>query len=94
MTEHVLLIALRLGVVAAGSLAALWSFRLGVHSRDQRGTYLLLALGFALLALGSLIEGFLFEIARWSLADAHTAEAILGTMAFALVLAAILRSRV
>jgi len=94
MTEHTILVALRLGVVAAGALAALWSVRLNLLSQDHRGTYLLLALGFGLITLGAVVEGVLFEFARWDLLDAHTVEAFVGTAGFALVLLSILRSHV
>jgi len=94
MTEHTILVALRLGIVAAGALAALWSLRLSLLSQDRRGTYLLLASGFGLVTLGAVVEGVLFEFARWSLLDAHTTEAFVGAAGFALVLLSILRSRV
>lgn len=94
MMEHEVLVALRLGVVAAGLLAALWSLRLAARTTGERWTYLLLAGSFGLLALGSVVEGILFEFARWDLSDAHTAEALIVTLGFVLVLVAILRSRV
>lgn len=94
MTEHVVLVILRLGVVAAASLSSLWSLRLALNAKDHRGTYLLLASGFGLLALAPLVEGFLFEFVRWDLASAHTVEAFVSIGAFALVLLSILRSNV
>lgn len=94
MTDHSVLVALRLGVVAVGSLAALWTLRLSLHVVGHRLTYSLLALGFGLLTLGTVLEGALFEFAGWDLASAHTAEAIVAATGFAVVLVAILRSRV
>lgn len=93
MTEHFALVAARLGVAAAGALAALWSLRMSRHAPDRRGTYLLLAAGFGLLTLGAVVEGILFEFVRWSIEDAHTTEAFIGILGFGLVLFAILRSR-
>ncbi len=92
MTEHWILVALRLGIVAVGSLAGLWSLRLGLRRRDQRTVYLLLATGFGLLTLGAVVEGLLFELARWDLSDAHAAEAVVTAAGFILVLVSILRS--
>lgn len=94
MTQHELLVALRLGIVAVGGLAALWSLRLTLHARDGRWTYLLLTAGFGFVTLGTIVEGILFEFARWDLLDAHTTEALLGAVGFALVLLTILRSHV
>ena len=92
MTEHWVLVSLRLGIVAAGSLAGLWSLRLGLRKRERRTAYLLLAAGFGMLTLGAVVEGLLFELARWDLSDAHAGEAVVTAAGFALVLLSILRS--
>lgn len=92
MTEHWILVALRLAIVTAGSLVGLWGLLLGLRRRDRRTTYLLLATGFGLLTLGAVVEGLLFEFARWDLSDAHAAEAVASAAGFALVLFSILRS--
>jgi len=92
MTDHWLLVALRIGIVAVGSLVGLWSLRLGLRRRERRATYLLLAAGFGLLTLGSVVEGVLFEFAGWALSDAHVAEAVVTAAGFVLILASIFRS--
>ena len=92
MTDHWALVALRLGIVAAGSLVGLWSLRLGLRRRERRRTYLLLAAGFGFLTLGSVVEGVLFEFAGWDLLDAHGAEAVVTAAGFVLVLLSILRN--
>ena len=92
MTEHWILVALRLAIVAAGSLVGVWSLRLGLLRRDRRTTYLLLATGFGLLTLGAVVEGLLFELVGWSLSDAHAAEAVVTATGFVFVLVSILRS--
>lgn len=94
MTEHAVLVALRLGIVAAGSLATMWSVRLALHSKRHRPPYILLALGFGLLTLATVVEGALFEFAGWDLASAHTAEAFVSATGFASVLASIVLGRV
>jgi hypothetical protein len=91
VTDHWVLVALRIGIVAVGSLAGLWSLRLGLRRRERRGTYLLLAAGFGLLTLGSVVEGVLFEFAGWALSDANVAEAVVTAAGFVLVLVSILR---
>ncbi len=55
-------------------------------------TYLLLATGFGMLTLGAVVEGLLFELARWNLSDAHAAEAVVTAAGFTLVLLSIVRS--
>lgn len=92
MTEHWVLVAFRIGIVAVGSLVGLWSLRLGLRRRERRATYLLLAAGFGILTLGSVVEGVLFEFAGWALPDAHVAEATVTAAGFVLVLVSILRS--
>jgi len=92
MTEHWVLVALRLGIVLAGSLAGLWSLRLGLRKRERRTAYLLLATGFGMLTLGAVVEGLLFELARWDLSDAHAVEAAVTAAGFALVLLSIRRT--
>jgi hypothetical protein len=91
MTDHWVLVALRIGIVAVGSLVGLWSLRLGLRRRERPATYLFLAAGFGLLTLGSVVEGVLFEFAGWALSDAHVAEAAVTAAGFVLVLVSILR---
>ena len=94
MSIHDALVAVRLGVVAVGGLSSLWSLRLGLGAARERWTYLLLALGFGLVALGAIVEGILFEFAGWDLFAAHTTESVLGIAGFSAILVSILRSRV
>lgn len=94
LTEHFLLVGLRLGIVAAGGVVALRSLRLAFRSQDHWGTYLFLGVGFGLVALAAVVEGVLHEVAGWDLAASHTVEAFLSAAAFVLILVAILRSEV
>lgn len=94
MTEHLVLVALRLAVVGAGGLLSLWILRLLLRGPEHRGTYLLLFLGFGLVTLGAIVEGVLFEFARWDLFAAHAAEALVSAVGLGLVLLAIVRSQV
>lgn len=92
MTPHWVLVALRLGIVAAGFVVGLWSLRMGIRSQGDRAKYLLLAIGFGFLTLGSVVEGIVFELAGWSLMDSHTAEAFISAAGFAIILVSILRT--
>ncbi|HKZ64333.1 MAG TPA: hypothetical protein VJ400_07820 [Thermoplasmata archaeon] len=92
--DHAVLVAIRVGVVAAGGLAGLWCLRLGLRLGEDRRTYLTLAAGFALLAFGAVLEGVLFEFAGWSLLNAHTAQTLTSAAGLAAVLLAVLRSGV
>lgn len=91
MTEHEILVAVRIGIVAVGSLVGLWSLRLALLRLERRPAYFLLAGGFGLLTLGSVIEGVLFEFAQWPLLDAHVAEAALTAAGFVLILSSIFK---
>jgi len=53
---------------------------------------LLLATGFGMLTLGAVVEGLLFELARWDLSDAHAGEAVVTAAGFVLVLLSIRRT--
>ncbi|MFQ6012409.1 MAG: hypothetical protein ACE5LS_02020 [Thermoplasmata archaeon] len=94
MTDYPALVAMRLGIVAVGAVVTLWGLRLAVRARSHRRTYLLLTAGFALLTLGAVVEGVLFEFLRWDLMAAHTAEAFIGATGFALILFSIHGSQV
>lgn len=94
MTEHELLVALRLGVVIAGTLVSLWALRLALLAENHRTTYGILALGFALLTLGAIVEGLLFEFGGRDLFASHTAEALISGAGFVLILVSIWQSRV
>ncbi len=94
MTDHPVLVILRLGIVGVGAIVTLWGLRLAVRTRGHRNTYLPLTAGFALVTLGAVVEGVLFEFLGWSLSAAHTAEAFIGAIGFALILASIQRSQV
>ncbi|MFQ5909072.1 MAG: hypothetical protein ACE5JE_09685 [Thermoplasmata archaeon] len=93
MTDHILLTAVRLGIVAVGSLTTLWSLRRGGRSQSHRATYLFLALGFGLLTLSAVVEGVLFEFVGWDLVSVHTVEAFISVAGFAAVLISILQSQ-
>ncbi|HKZ59653.1 MAG TPA: hypothetical protein VJ547_07385 [Candidatus Thermoplasmatota archaeon] len=87
--EHEVLVGLRLAIVAVGGLVSLWAVRLASRTPDHRLPYLLLAGGFAFVTMAAVIEGALFEIARWDLVAAATAEALLSAFGFALILGAV-----
>lgn len=94
MTEHLILVGLRLGIVAVGALLTLMSLRLVLVGGSNRPSYLLLTIGFGLITLGALVEGLLFEVARWDLTSAHVVEALVSGAGFALILLSILRSEI
>ncbi|MEE9236817.1 MAG: hypothetical protein V3U52_03405 [Thermoplasmata archaeon] len=93
MTDHLLLVALRVAIVAVGSLTALWSLRLALRSRGHRRTYLFLTIGFGLITLGAFVEGLLFEFAGWDLIAAHAVEAFVGAIGFVAILLSIVWSQ-
>ncbi len=87
--EHEVLVALRLAIVAVGGLVALWALRLARRAPGHRLPYILLAGGFGLVTLAAVLEGALFEIAGWDIVAAATTEALLSSVGFAAILAAV-----
>ncbi|MFQ5908001.1 MAG: hypothetical protein ACE5JE_04110 [Thermoplasmata archaeon] len=94
LTEHPTLAVFRLAIVAAGAIVTLWGLRMVVQARGHRDTFLFLTAGFALLTLGAVVEGVLFEFFGWDLTPAHTAEALIAALGFALILISIQRSQI
>ncbi len=94
MTDHSVLVILRLGIVGVGAIVTLWGLRMAVQDRGHRSTFLILTTGFALLTLGAVVEGVLFEFLGWNLTAAHTAEALTAVLGFVLILVSIHRSQV
>lgn len=85
--EHVFLAAAKVVVLLLGvAIAALAWF---AYRRSGERLMLGLAVGFVLVAIGSFLEGFLFEILSWDLVTVHLIESVfvlagLGTIAFLL----------
>lgn len=85
--EHLLLAAAKTVVLVLGLTISAWSF-LAYRRRGDR-LMLGLAAAFGLMAVGSFLEGFLFEILGWDLLTVHLAESVfvlagLATVAFLL----------
>ncbi len=86
-----LLVAIRVGVLATGSLLTLLAFYKYLQSSAR--DHLLLSVGFGLIATGALVEGVLFEFFRLSLAAVHTIESTFSALGLSAILLAILLSR-
>lgn len=71
-TEHVLLVTGKLVVLGLGLAIAALAF-VG-HRRTGSPLMLLLATAFGLIALGSFVEGLLFEVLGWPLLTVHLVE--------------------
>ncbi|HII40074.1 MAG TPA: hypothetical protein HA326_02535 [Thermoplasmata archaeon] len=85
--EHLVLAAAKTVVLALGLTISGWSF-LAYRRRGDR-LMLGLAVAFGLVAVGSFLEGFLFEILNWDLLTVHLVESVfvftgLATIAFLL----------
>ncbi len=88
MTAHIALVAVRAAVLVTGAfltLSVFWRYLQSNLSKE----YLLLSVGFGLIATGALVEGLLFEFFRMSLMDVHTVEAGFAVAGFLSVLIAI-----
>ncbi len=85
--EHLLLAAAKIVVLVLGMAIAALAFL--AYRRHRAPLMLGLSVGFGLAALGSFLEGFLFEILAWDLQTVHLIESAfvlagLGTIAFLL----------
>jgi len=69
---HLLLVAAKIVVLALGMSIAGLAFL--AYRRNASRLMLGLSVGFALVALGSFLEGFLFEILAWDLMTVHLIE--------------------
>lgn len=81
---HLLLVAAKIVVLALGLGTA--GLALLAYRRSRMRLMLYLGVGFTLVAFGSFVEGFLFEILEWDLMTVHLIESVfvfvgLGTIA-------------
>ncbi len=85
--DHLLLIAAKTIVLLLGTAIA--GLSLLAYARTREPVMLYLGVGFALIALGSFLEGLLFEAMNWDLLTVHVVESAfvlagLGTLAVTL----------
>lgn len=88
--EHELLVAGKLLVLSLGSTIAALAFV--AHRRNRSRFMLLIGAAFALTALGSFVEGLLFEVLAWDLRTAHLVESAFLLAGLGMI-AALLRPR-
>ncbi len=82
--EHLFLAAAKAVVLILGMTIAALAFL--AYRRSGERLMFGLSVGFALMAIGSFLEGFLFEILAWDLMTVHLIESVfvfsgLGTIA-------------
>lgn len=63
------------------------------YRKNKDGAFLIASLGFGLLVLGSIVEGMLFELARYDLIESHMIRSIITAVGFLAILIAIRRIR-
>jgi hypothetical protein len=85
--DHLLLIGAKTAVLLLGTAIACLSVL--AYARTRERVMLYLGVGFALIALGSFLEGLLFEVLNWDLLTVHIVESAfvlagLATLAIAL----------
>lgn len=85
---HYLLVAIRLSIVLIGALIAYKSFK-KFRVNGHRIQFLVLSVGFALLTIGAVVEGILFELFHFSFLSAHIIEGILVMIGLVIVIIAI-----
>jgi len=88
--DHFLLVAGKVAVLVLGSTIAAITFL----ARRRTGSPLMgrLGIGFTLIAAGSLLEGFFFEVLGWDLLTVHLIESAF-VFTGLLILAILLRPR-
>ncbi len=85
--DHLVLAAAKIVVLVLGMAIAALAFL--AYRRSGALLMLGLGMGFSLVAIGSFLEGFLYEILAWDLQTVHLIESVfvlagLGTIAFLL----------
>jgi hypothetical protein len=90
VVAHPFLVAAKVTVLLLGTAIALLSYL--AYRRNGGSIMLALSAGFALIALGSFLEGLLFELLRWDLATVHLVESVF-VLAGLVTLAIVLRPR-
>jgi hypothetical protein len=90
MVDHPYLVAAKVTVLLLGAAIALLSYL--AHRRNGGSLMLALSIGFALIALGSFLEGLLFELLGWDLPTVHLVESVF-VLAGLATLAIVLRPR-
>lgn len=90
MVEHPYLVAAKVTVLILGTAIAVLSYL--AYRRNGGSLMLFLSAGFAFIALGSFVEGLLFEIFRWDLTTVHLVESVF-VLAGLVTIAILLRPR-
>ncbi len=90
MVAHPFLVAAKVTVLLLGTSIALLSYL--AYRRNGGSLMMALSVGFALIAIGTFLEGLLFELLGWDLATVHLVESafVLGGL---VTLAIVLRPR-
>lgn len=87
MVFHIVLVAVRLAIVAAGAALAFLCYR--TYRRKRENSLLHLAVGFILVTMGAVVEGALYEFLKIGLLEVHTIESAIVAAGFSVVLYAI-----
>lgn len=74
-SEHFILVFFKLLVVVLGSAIVFAAY--GAYRRTDSTWMLFVSIGFALVTLGSVVEGLLFEFLGYGLMEAHIVESTL-----------------
>lgn len=90
MVEHLVLVAVKVGVLLLGASIALLA--LMAYRRTGVTLMLSLSIAFSLIAIGTFVEGLLFEIFGWDLSAVHLIESTFVLLGLA-TLAILLRPR-
>ncbi|MFQ5552525.1 MAG: hypothetical protein ACE5EW_02225 [Thermoplasmata archaeon] len=87
MVEHLVLVAVKVGVLILGTSISLLAFL--AYRRTGVALMLALSLAFLFIALGTFAEGLLFEVFDWDLSAVHLIEStfiLLGLATLAILL--------
>ncbi|MDX1534666.1 MAG: hypothetical protein R3291_03500 [Thermoplasmata archaeon] len=90
MTEHLLLVGVKVVVLLLGSSIAFLSFL--AYRRTGVTLMMALSLAFLLVAVGTFVEGLLFESFGWDLPTVHVIESAFVLLGLG-ILAVVLRPR-
>ena len=91
MSFHYALVFVRLLIVLLGSVVVYLTLK--SHRHNHSNAMLLLSIGFALITIGAVIEGVLFEFLGYDILEALMIGSVIGALGFTAIIYSIFGTR-